>query len=198
MVRLLLWWWEEGMKVERGKGSWWSRLVLWDEKVTERLHAPSGHALRWLVVVGAHLGDGPLWVAFWLFGLIYWRAVAPLRVGFILWLASAVMAAVVTYSLKFVVRRSRPRQVKGFYLQHYDKHAFPSGHATRMGTVMVWGPILFPQWGILFWVISLWCGISRAALGIHYVGDIAAGLLVGIGVSGMVWFMVTIAGLWPL
>ncbi len=158
-----------------------------DAHVTHRLHVPPGHFLRPLVVVGAHLGDGPLWLALWLGGLWYWRHDPRLFWGILAWVGSAALGALVTYTVKFTVRRQRPREMSGFYSRKYDAHAFPSGHATRMGTVALWGSLLFPQWAALFWLISLWCIFSRAALGVHYLGDVVVGFLVGLGSALLVW-----------
>jgi len=103
------------------------------------------------------------------------------------WVLSAIVGAVITYTIKFAVRRSRPREIGGFYSMRYDVHAFPSGHATRMGTVAVWGSVLFPGWAPLFVGVSLWCILSRAALGVHYLGDVLVGFLIGAGVSLGLW-----------
>ncbi len=159
------------------------RLDAW---LTRRVHIPPGHPLRPLVVVGAHVGDGPLWLVLWGLGLWYWRSDPRYWRGIGLWVLSAVLAAAVTYAIKFAVKRPRPQRVAGFYSQRYDAHAFPSGHATRLGTVALWGSWLFPAWSVGFWGVSLWCLFSRAALGVHYVGDVVAGFLVGAAVSVVV------------
>ncbi len=166
---------------------WLRPLREWDETWTRRVHVPRGHPLRWLVVLGAHLGDGPLWLALWLAGLWYWWQDEPLRAGILGWIAAATLGAVITYTIKFTVKRPRPQEMGGFYSRRYDAHAFPSGHATRMGTVAFWGSLLFPQWAALFWGISLWCIVSRAALGVHYLGDVVVGFLVGLMASLVVW-----------
>jgi len=169
----------------------WQRLHRWDAWITQKMHLPPGHPLRWLVVVGAHLGDGPLWLGLWAAGWLYWRQRPDLQRGILTWVASAILAAVVTYIIKFAVKRPRPRQVAGFYSQRYDAHAFPSGHATRMGTVALWGSALFPGWQPAFWGISLWCALSRVTLGVHYLGDVVAGFLIGALVS---WGMMMVGG----
>ncbi len=161
----------------------WDRLHRWDERLTHGIHVPPGHPLRPIVVIGAHLGDGPLWLALWLAGMAYGWHAPHLRNGIALWVLSAVLGAVVTYTIKFTVKRRRPREIGGFYSRRYDAHAFPSGHATRMGTVAFWGTALFPQWGWAFWLVSLWCIFSRATLGVHYVGDVVVGFGVGFFVS---------------
>ena len=158
-----------------------------DERITRRMHVPVGHPLRPLVVVGAHLGDGPLWLLLWL-GWAWWFRQDSVRLGLVVaWVASAIVGAIITYSIKFGVKRRRPQQIGGFYSTRYDKHAFPSGHATRMGTVAFWGSILFPALAPLFILVSLWCILSRAALGVHYLGDVLVGFLIGLTVSVVIW-----------
>ncbi len=170
----------------------WERLHRWDARLTAKVHIPVGHPLRRGVVVGAHLGDGPLWVGLWALGWWYWWDIPRLQRGILLWVFSAALAAVITYAIKFTVKRPRPRQLAGFYSQRYDAHAFPSGHATRMGTVALWGSMLFPQWQPVFWGISVWCVVSRVALGVHYVGDVVGGFLIGLLVSLGLFAMVGI------
>ena len=168
----------------------WGRFHRWDVYWTEKIHVPPGHPLRWPVVIGAHLGDGPLWVVLWGAGIAYWWHVPRLRNGILFWFVSAALAAVVTYTIKFTVKRRRPQEIGGFYSRKYDVHAFPSGHATRMGTVAFWGSVLFPQWAAVFWLVSLWCILSRAALGVHYLGDVLVGFLVGFGVSLVIFLLI--------
>ncbi len=166
---------------------WIRRLHEWDVEWTHRLHVPPGHPLRPLVVIGAHLGDGPLWVLIWLGLLAYMYHVGANVRPILAWIASAVLGAAVTYTVKFTVKRRRPREIKGFYSRKYDAHAFPSGHATRMGTVAFWGLVLFPHWGWILVFISLWCIFSRAALGVHYLGDVLVGFAIGVLVSLLLW-----------
>jgi len=163
--------------------TWTQHLHRWDERTTHALHVPRGHSLYPLVVLGAHLGDGPLWLALWAAGWMFWRDDPWLARGILAWVGSAVVATAVTYTIKFTVKRRRPRRIRGFYSHSYDAHAFPSGHATRMGNVAVWGSVLFPVVAPLFWLVSLWCVVSRVALGVHYVADVIAGFLIGAIVS---------------
>ena len=72
----------------------------------------------------------------------------------------------------------------GFYT-HFDRHAFPSGHAGRSACIVVLLAPLLPPWG--FVLLPLWAGLvglARVALQVHFVSDIiggwAAGLLVGL------------------
>ncbi len=161
--------------------TFWQQLDAYDQQWSFRLRVDEKPALKLLASIVAHWGDGPLWLAFWLIGAWYWDP--PLRGRLLLWLAVSLVAAVVTYSIKFILKRPRPSEIDGFYSKGYDRHAFPSGHATRMGTLPVMGAWIFPAFAPLFWFISLACVLARVALGIHYLGDVLVGWLIGAGVS---------------
>lgn len=60
-----------------------------------------------------------------------------------------------------------------------DVHSFPSGHGARMGANAPWAFLLLGGWGWLTWPLTLWVGWSRVAMGVHYLGDVLAGFLVG-------------------
>ena len=107
----------------------------------------------------------------------------PLRGQILVWLLASLVGALVTYSIKFLLKRPRPTEIDGFYSKGYDRHAFPSGHATRMGTLPVMGAWLFPPLGPLFWVISLACIWARVALGVHFLADVLVGWLIGAAVG---------------
>lgn len=147
--------------------------------------APAG---RLLALLGAHLGDSLLWAA--LFAWL-WRAaagVAPVeRAGrrrlLAAWLATVLAANGLTLAVKRFVRRARPGSGLLLYGAGPDVHSFPSGHATRMAAIGVWGLPVFGRRGWLVWPMAAAIGWSRVRLGIHYVGDIAAGAALGAGVG---------------
>ena len=152
-----------------------------DRRWSARLRVDEKPVFKAIATVSAHLGDGPLWLALWLGGMLYFQP--PLRWRILLWVLVSVAAATITYAIKFTLKRPRPAEVDGFYSKGYDRHAFPSGHATRMGSLPVMGAWLFPQYAWLFWAISLLCIWARVALGIHYLGDVLVGWLIGAVVS---------------
>lgn len=162
---------------------WLARLESWDERASARLRVDDQPTLKALATVAAHLGDGPIWLVLWVAGILFLPP--PQRCQVLAWLLASVVAAGVTYSIKFSLKRPRPSEIKGFYSRSYDRHAFPSGHATRMGTLPVLGAWIFPPLAPLFWAVSLACIWARAALGIHFLGDVVVGWLIGAGVSAI-------------
>jgi undecaprenyl-diphosphatase len=161
--------------------AWLQRLAAWDARLSARLRVDGRPFWRRLATVAAHFGDGPLWFLLWAIGILWLPE--PTRRAIVLWVGASLIAAVVTYTIKFTLKRPRPAEVKGFYSRTYDRHAFPSGHATRMGTLPVFGAWMFPGLAPLFWTISLACIWARVALGIHFLADVIVGWLIGAVVS---------------
>jgi undecaprenyl-diphosphatase len=164
---------------------WLDVAAAWDRRTSARLRGVTrrraGFGLAWL---GAHLGDGYLW--FTLAGLGLWLGDEGLRRGVLRWIISMAIGGIITTSTKFILRRKRPEEQDGFYSVKYDRHSFPSGHATRMGTIAAWGSILFPG---LAWAaigVALWTAWSRVALGIHFLLDVVIGLGIGVVTSLLV------------
>ena len=164
------------------------RLESLDQRWSMALRVDNHPIGKAVASVAAHLGDGPLWLVLWLAGIIILQP--PQRWQILLWLVASIIAAIITYAIKFALKRPRPQEVDGFYSKGYDRHAFPSGHATRMGTLPLFGAWIFPQYALLFWFVSLICIWARVALGVHYLGDVIVGWLIGAVVSLILIFAV--------
>ena len=176
------------MNLPGGLGEFLNRLEALDTSLSARLTLAEEVGLwRAVAVVGAHLGDGPLWfvIAAIAFGL---GDEATRR--FVVFAAVAAIVAVgLTTVLKLLIRRNRPREATGFYSTKYDRHSFPSGHATRVACLAMLFSRQFPCWAAVFYAVALFVVLCRVALGIHYVSDVLAGLAIGFLVS---WVIVSI------
>ena len=157
------------------------RLITLDQQTSARLAIPrEARFLRLLALVVAHSGDSPLWLTGAVVALVWgdaaWRNFGA-RV-----LIGTLVAGTATTALKWIFRRQRPPgDGRGFYTR-FDRHAFPSGHASRTACmVMLLAPLL-PPWGLALWAGLV--GLARVALQVHFVSDIlggwAVGLLVGL------------------
>ncbi len=135
--------------------------------------------LRTLAAFLAHSGDS--W--FWLLGLIllyaagdvYWRwRASVLAIGIL-------VTAVVVLIIKFTVRRRRPEGEWGEFYRKSDPHSFPSGHAVRAVMLAVVAIGLGPAWfGLLLAIWAPLVALARAAMGVHYISDILAGMVLGV------------------
>jgi undecaprenyl-diphosphatase len=165
-----------------------NRMVALDHSLSARLTLTEETGWRrTAAVLGAHLGDGPLW-----FGI----AAVALGLGdkatrhFVLLAAVAAIAAVgLTTILKLLIRRTRPREATGFYSTKYDRHSFPSGHATRVACLAMIFSHQFPRWAVVFYASAFFVVLCRVALGIHYVSDVLVGLAIGFLAS---WVIISI------
>jgi undecaprenyl-diphosphatase len=88
--------------------------------------------------------------------------------------------AVAVIFLKFSIRRKRPDGEWGQIYRITDPHSFPSGHAARSAALAVMGLAIGPPWfGVVLVLWAPWVGLSRVALGVHYLSDVVVGWVVG-------------------
>ena len=164
---------------------WKRQLLQYDSKLSKSLLINDNRSFVALIMkVLAHSGDSWFWLAglsiTWLFSEGEWR-----QRSLFLAVGLAIMATVVIL-LKFSIRRPRPKGEWGQVYRITDPHSFPSGHASRAAALAVMGIAIGPPWfAIILLLWWPWVGISRVALGVHYVSDVVAGWLVGM-VMGLI------------
>lgn len=164
-------------------GRSWEQLLEWDKRESRRLRLPEG--ARWprrLASLGAHSGDGAIWLplalALSLLGRGRWRRAAMSA------LAAILLAFPLVTLIKRATSRERPREVgPSSVLGAYDRYAFPSGHAARVAGIAAVTACRFPGWGLLAIPWALTVVLCRVALGIHYLSDVLAGLGLGTAIG---------------
>lgn len=127
----------------------------------------------------AHSGDS--W--FWLAGLVFIYIIGDAAWKFraVTLAASILITAVLVLAIKFSVRRRRPDGHWGAIYRSTDPHSFPSGHAARAFLIAVLAAGLGPAWfGIMAWLWAPLVTLARVAMGVHYLSDVLAGVLVGL------------------
>jgi undecaprenyl-diphosphatase len=154
-----------------------SALSRWDQACAERYTLSRG-SRRWrLCAVGAHLGDGALWLVV---GLVAWFfGGEPLRKRTLYAAPAVAVTAVVATALKYLVRRPRPQDQVGFYSHKADRYSFPSGHAARMAAIASAVGHFDPSAGAIGYLLAILVGLCRIAVGVHYLSDVLVGLLLG-------------------
>jgi undecaprenyl-diphosphatase len=168
-------------------GALLNHLVALDNSLSAHLTLTEEAGLRKVAVLGAHLGDGPLW--FVIAVIAFWLGDEATRHFVLLTAVTAIVVVGLTTVLKLLTRRSRPREATGFYSTRYDRYSFPSGHATRVACLAMVFSHRFPCWAVVFHALALFVALCRVALGIHYVSDVLVGLAVGFLAS---WVIVSI------
>jgi undecaprenyl-diphosphatase len=155
-------------------------LIELDARLTERIRiAEKPGALRTLAAFLAHSGDSWFWLAglgiLWLVGNAYWKHLALILI------LSILVTAGVVFIIKFTVRRSRPQGEWGKFYRSTDPHSFPSGHAVRSMMIAVVTLGLGPLWlGLVLIVWAPLVGLARVAMGVHYLSDVLAGMILGV------------------
>jgi undecaprenyl-diphosphatase len=157
-----------------------ARLQSLDERLTSPLTIPRARRGALAAALAfAHSGDSYIWgalmVAAWFLGDHAWKVRALAGV------IGLVLVEVVVIALKMVIRRPRPPGESGRIYRRADPFSFPSGHAARAALLCILAWQLGPAAAAA--VISAWGPVmvaSRVAVGIHYVLDVAAGILLGV------------------
>jgi undecaprenyl-diphosphatase len=135
--------------------------------------------LRSLASIFAHSGDSWFWLVglglVWWLGTDYWKHLALTLIIAIL------LTALVVFIIKFTVRRKRPEGEWGKFYRSTDPHSFPSGHAVRAVMLAVVTLGLGPLWlGLLLLIWAPLVGLARVAMGVHYLSDVMAGMILGV------------------
>jgi diacylglycerol kinase family enzyme/membrane-associated phospholipid phosphatase len=155
---------------------------LWDA----RLHAfigrlPMTPADRWLRRLSTFANHGRLWLVI---GVLLGVRKGPLRRGAVRGLGSmAISSALVNVVLKRIFGRVRPDLEN---LQHHRRLrrepgslSFPSGHSSSAAAFVTGLAMESPLAGAALAPVALGVGYSRVHVGVHYPGDVVAGLAVG-------------------
>lgn len=161
------------------------RILELDAQLTTRLRvAERPGILRTLASFFAHSGDSWFW---WAGLLLLWWLGNPFWKSWALAILVAIIAlAVIVLAIKFSIRRRRPEGEWGAMYRKTDPHSFPSGHAARAFLIAMLVSGLGPGWLVpVIWAWALLVAVARVAMGVHYVSDIAAGIVLGLIAGGI-------------
>jgi len=161
---------------------------LWDDSMNEIAREavePTASAFDLIT----HLGDGALLVVLGV--LIYWFGAPDNRRDRAFVIAVGIAALALSAGLKGIFQIPRPELA--FSPEAYPGYTFPSAHAMgaaafygALAATMEWGRrrVRYVLAGILIGLIAL----SRVVIGVHYVGDVAVGVALGLALVAVgVW-----------
>lgn len=172
------------------------RIESFDASLTTPLTLLPGRGPAQLLALGlAHSGDSFIWVGLcalaWFLGNAQWKMRA------VVVFAGLVVAEVVVIGIKMCIRRPRPPGDAGRIYRKADPFSFPSGHAARASMLCLLSIVLGPvaaALGIAVW--SPFMIVSRIAIGIHYVFDAIAGILLGVLLTLMLLSLAPVLTSW--
>lgn len=106
-----------------------------------------------------------------------------LRRTFYKLLSVLIIAALTSFLIKNIISRERPFKIYPDIekLSEAGSSSFPSGHSLEAFAIAVAISISFPKKKIIipFFAWALLVAYSRMALGVHYPGDVLAGIVIG-------------------
>jgi diacylglycerol kinase family enzyme/membrane-associated phospholipid phosphatase len=154
----------------------------WDAKLLERVgRLPTTRVDRWLRRLSTFADHGKLWL---LIGVVLGLGPGQSRRAAIRGIGSlAVSSALVNVVLKRLFGRVRP-DLSGVHSARTLKRSphtlsFPSGHSASAAAFTVGVAMESPVAGALIAPVALGVGYSRVHVGVHYPGDVVAGMAVG-------------------
>ena len=123
-------------------------------------------------------GDGHLYVIIGLFVFVF---DALQGMAFV----TAVMTAFaierpIYFCLKNIFKRHRPSALPSF-IEPSDRYSLPSGHTAAAFIMAALISQFYPALSWLVWPWAVCIGLSRVMLGVHFITDIIAGALLGLG-----------------
>jgi undecaprenyl-diphosphatase len=155
-------------------------------QLDRRLHAfigglPTTPADRWLRRLSTAANHGRLWL---LIAALLGTRTGPLRRGSVRGVGSMLFSsAVVNVVLKRIFGRVRPDlanlRAERTLRRSPVTLSFPSGHSSSAAAFVTGLAMESPLAGAALAPVALGVGYSRVHVGVHYPGDVAAGLLVG-------------------
>jgi undecaprenyl-diphosphatase len=161
-------------------------LIELDARLTQRLRiAERPGILRRLAAILAHSGDSWVWMPGLL--LLWWLGNNDWKSRALILVTAMLIAATIVFLVKLVIRRKRPEGEWGKFYRSTDPHSFPSGHSVRAMMVAVIMLGLGPWWvGVMLLAWAPLVGLARVGMGLHYLSDVLAGLLMGLVIGGLI------------
>src|SRR5262244_3892997 len=159
----------------------WGRIERRDHRVMRRMNR--WRAPRWIrywMIAATRAGDGWLWYGLGAMLLIFGGAQ---RYAAVASAGSAAIAGIFVFkALKRLSQRPRPCQYEPHCWSKVlppDKFSFPSGHTMTAFSIALVLTYFYPhlEFALIFLALSI--ALSRVVLGMHFLSDVLAGIILG-------------------
>jgi undecaprenyl-diphosphatase len=142
---------------------------------------------RWLrvfMIAATRGGDGWLWYGV---GFLILAFGGPEKHAAVVTAGLSSGAGLVVYlTVKRATRRKRPCALEPHCwarLVPPDQYSFPSGHTITAFAVATSLSFFYPTLAVLLFCFALCIAVSRIILGMHFLTDVVAGALIGVGLA---------------
>ncbi len=163
----------------------WGFIERRDHRLMRRMNR--WRAPRWIriwMIAATRLGDGWIWYSTAILLLLFG---GPQRFAAV---ASAALASVVGIAvfkaLKRLSQRPRPCQIEPHCWSKVlppDKFSFPSGHTMTASSVALVLTYFYPSLELALIFLALSIALSRIVLGMHFLSDVLAGIILGVALG---------------
>jgi undecaprenyl-diphosphatase len=162
--------------------SLWGYIERRDQRLMRRMNR--WRAPRWIriwMIAATRLGDGWIWYGLGIMLALYGgprRFSAVSAAG-----AAAILGIFVFMALKRLSQRPRPCQIEPHCWSKVlppDKFSFPSGHTMTAFSVALVVSYFYPSLEAVLFFLALSIAVSRIVLGMHYLSDVLAGVVLGV------------------
>lgn len=165
--------------------SLWGYIERRDHRLMRRMNRwkPPRWIRIWMIVT-TRMGDGWIWYGLGLMLLLYG---GPQRFSAVGAAGTAAVAGIFVFkALKKLSQRPRPCQIEPHCWSKVlppDQFSFPSGHTMTAFSIALVISYFYPslEGGLLFLAVSI--AVSRIVLGMHFLSDVLAGLILGVSLG---------------
>jgi undecaprenyl-diphosphatase len=163
----------------------WGYIERRDQRVMRRMNR--WRAPRWIrywMIAATRMGDGWLWYGLGGMLLLYGgtqRFVAVGSAG-----AAALAGVLVFKTIKLISQRPRPCQIEPHCWSKVlppDQFSFPSGHTMTAFSVALVVSYFYPSLEGTLFFLAISIAVSRVVLGMHYLSDVLAGVVLGVALG---------------
>lgn len=165
----------------------WMRGPLFEEATNEAIRAPLPEVVIRGFELVTHLGDGATIVGIAI--LLYWFGSLERRRDRVMVLGIGILTLAIVAGIKGVIAAPRPQAA--FSPDAYRGFSFPSAHA--MGATAIYSALaVFSQIGTrriryaVAGTLIVLVGLSRVVIGVHFLGDVIVGTVLGIALVALV------------
>ncbi|GAC1700955.1 MAG: phosphatase PAP2 family protein [Candidatus Acidiferrum sp.] len=163
----------------------WGFIERRDHRLMRRMNR--WRAPRWFrlwMILATRMGDGWLWYAV---GLILLFAGGPQRFSALGAAGSAAISGIAVFkALKKLSHRPRPCQYEPHCWSKVlppDQFSFPSGHTMTAFSVALVISYFYPSLEGTLFFFALSIAVSRVVLGMHFLSDVLAGIILGVALG---------------